>query len=104
MNAKLNTAPDRSYYSAKNMTKPVHFYYANRNAKSVSLIGDFNNWSPGAHPMRRQPDGSWFIETPLPHGHHRYVFLVDGVPTLDPNATGTVQASAFSKVSVIAVS
>jgi hypothetical protein len=33
-------------YSARNMTKPVNFYYANRDAKSVSLIGDFNQWNP----------------------------------------------------------
>jgi hypothetical protein len=28
------------------MTKPVDFYCANRDAKSVSLIGDFNQWNP----------------------------------------------------------
>ena len=29
-------------YSARKMAKPVNFYYA----KSVSLIGDFNQWNP----------------------------------------------------------
>jgi hypothetical protein len=28
------------------MAKPVNFYYANRDAKLVSLIGDLNQWNP----------------------------------------------------------
>jgi len=49
-------------------------------------------------------DGWWFIQVPLTHGHHNYLFLVDGTPTLDPKATGTVQADRYRKASVIAVS
>jgi hypothetical protein len=33
-------------YSARKMAKPVNFYYANRDAKLVSLIGDLNQWNP----------------------------------------------------------
>ena len=91
-------------YSAKKMTKPVHFYYQNRQAKSVRLIGDFNDWDANAHPMSQRPDGWWFIELPLTHGHHPYLFLVDGEPVLDPNASGTVEINPTSKVSVMAVS
>ncbi|HXI72759.1 MAG TPA: hypothetical protein VNN22_20665 [Verrucomicrobiae bacterium] len=74
--------------------KPTHFYYANRDAKAVSLIGDFNEWNPEVHPLRRREDGWWFIEVRLTHGYHRYLFLVDGVPTLDPQATeATIEGS-----------
>ena len=86
------------------MAKPVHFYYQNREAKSVKLMGDFNDWDPNAHPMSQRPDGWWFIELPLTHGHHHYLFLVDGVATPDPHASGTVQISPSLKVSVAAVS
>jgi 1,4-alpha-glucan branching enzyme len=86
------------------MVKPVNFYFAKSDAKSVKLAGDFNDWNPHSLPMRRRVDGWWFIQVLLTHGHHTYVFLVDGTPTLDPKATGTVQVDRFSKASVIAVS
>ena len=43
-------------YSAKKMAKPINFICYAPHARSVSLIGDFNDWDPGAHPMQRQPD------------------------------------------------
>jgi 1,4-alpha-glucan branching enzyme len=86
------------------MAKPTNFYFAKPDAKSVNLMGDFNDWSPNSLPMQRRVDGWWFIQVSLTHGHHPYVFLVDGAPTLDPNATGTVQVDGHTKASVIAVS
>ncbi len=73
-------------------------------AKSVALVGDFNNWDPTAHPMTRMPDGGWIIRMELPHGHHEYLFLVDGKPTLDPNAMGKVHNEHNELVSLIAIS
>jgi len=96
--------PLPSHYSAKDMTKPVNFYSAEPKAASVNLVGDFNDWNPTAHPMERRVDGWWFIQVPLAHGHHPYVFLVDGEPMLDPKATGTIQIDRYAKASVIAVS
>lgn len=107
MNTILNTIHERpatSPYSARNMRKPVNFFYSNRGAKSVSVIGEFNNWNPLTHTMRRREDGWWFAEVPLTHGHHHYLFLVDGVQTLDPRADGTVEIKPFTKVGVVAVS
>ena len=91
-------------YNAKNMAKPVNFYYAKPDARSINLVGDFNDWNPNSLPMQRRVDGWWFIQVPLTHGHHHYLFIVDGAPTLDPKATGTVQADHYSKASMIAVS
>ncbi len=73
-------------------------------AKSVSVIGDFNSWEPNAHPMRRQPDGSWSIQIMLCHGHHQYQFLVDGHAMLDPRAQGITRNANHERVSMIAVS
>jgi 1,4-alpha-glucan branching enzyme len=103
MNAVLER-PSASAYSARNMAKPVNFYCQQPGAKSVNLSGDFNDWDPNSLPMERRVDGWWFIQVPLNHGHHPYVFLVDGAPTLDPKATGTVQVNRNTKASVIAVS
>jgi len=96
--------PRTSPYSAKNMVKPINFYFSMPEAKSVHLMGDFNNWSPTSLPMQRQVDGWWTVQVPLAHGHHHYLFLVDGTPMLDPHSTGTVQIERYAHVSVIAVS
>ena len=40
----------------------------------------------------------------LHHGHHRYLFVADGEPKLDPNATGIVRNERNERVSLIAVS
>ena len=54
--------------------------------------------------MKRQPDGSWLVQVQLHHGYHQYVFLVDGVPMLDPKAHGTARKQTGEAVSLIAVS
>lgn len=73
-------------------------------AQGVSLVGDFNQWNPGAHPMNRLPDGAWFLTLELKHGHHRYAFLVDGVLTLDPRAQGITRNDKGERVSLVPVS
>lgn len=84
--------------------KPVHLYCRAPAATTVCLIGDFNAWQPGANPMSRRADGAWSTEVQLPHGHHRYQFLVDGEPVLDPDALGTTRNDENQRVSLLAVS
>ena len=91
-------------FRSKSMFKPVHFYCEAPQARSVSLIGDFNGWNPAAHPMQRQIDGRWYIEVGMTHGHHQYLFLIDGKPAPDPNAMGSVRNERNELVSLIAVS
>ena len=101
----MNTAsnyPDRTRSSAKNSHKPVNFYCAAPNAKTVELTGDFNHWRP--FPMQRSVDGWWLAQVQLCHGHHQYRFLVDGKPVLDPHATGVVRDENDEQASLIAVS
>lgn len=91
-------------YSARNTTKPVNFYCAAPSARLVYLVGDFNEWDPTSHPMRRREDGWWFIEVSLTHGHHRYHFRVDDKPVLDPQGTGIARNERNERVSLVAVS
>ena len=91
-------------YSAKNIIKPVPFICRAPQATQVCIMGDFNDWHPSAHPMKRQPDGAWRLEIPLSHGHHHYLFVVDGRSMLDPRAQGVARNIQDEKVSLIAVS
>lgn len=69
-------------------TRAVRFVLVSPDARSVHLVGDFNDWSPAATPMaHRGPDGRWSVVVLLPDGRYAYSFLVDGARwTPDPQA------------------
>src|SRR6185295_648242 len=79
-------SPNR--YSAKRMAKPINFYCNAPHARDVSVVGDFNGWAAGVNPMKRQLDGIWYAQIDLHHGHHHYLFSVDGKMVQDPRAQG----------------
>ena len=91
-------------YSSKSSIKPVAFVCFAPDATQVFITGDFNDWDPSSHPLKRMSDGAWRVEIPLNHGHHHYLFLVDGKPTLDPHAQGVARNEKNEKVSLVAVS
>jgi hypothetical protein len=48
-------------------------------ARSVAVVGSFNDWSPGSIPLEdRDHDGIWRASIVLPAGAHEYMFVVDG--------------------------
>jgi 1,4-alpha-glucan branching enzyme len=98
----MNTMFDK--ITTRTTVKPVNFFCTAPAAQSVYLVGDFNGWDPASHPMRRHLDGWWFIQVQLTHGHHRYRFLVDDKPVLDPQGTGIGRDERNEQVSLLAVS
>jgi 1,4-alpha-glucan branching enzyme len=49
------------------------------NAKKASLVGDFNDWNPKAHPMKAKKDGTFYVAVHLAAGaEYRYRYLLDG--------------------------
>jgi 1,4-alpha-glucan branching enzyme len=61
----------------------VRFTLQHAAAKSVSVAGDFNDWSPSAHPLTR--NGSrWSAIVALPAGEHKFMFVVDGEQWMVP--------------------
>ncbi len=87
------------------MKKPIRFFYhPEEEPKAVSVIGDFNDWNVDANPMTRQPDGAWAADIDLPHGHHHYLFCVDGERVLDKRAQGIARDENNHRVSLMSVS
>lgn len=84
--------------------RPINFICNAPQAKSVSVVGDFNQWDPAASPMKQMPDRAWLLTLQLKHGHHRYAFLVDGILTLDPRAQGVTRNDKGERVSMVPVS
>ncbi len=57
----------------------VRFALVNPDAHAVSLVGDFNGWTPGATPLTGQAvDGVWTASVAVTPGRHEYAFIVDG--------------------------
>jgi 1,4-alpha-glucan branching enzyme len=88
----------------RKILRAINFICHAPEARSVSLVGDFNHWNPAAHPMKQMPDRAWLLGVELKHGHHRYAFLVDGELTLDPRAQGVARNDNGARVSLVPVS
>jgi 1,4-alpha-glucan branching enzyme len=57
----------------------AHFVGSFPGARSVEVVGSFNNWSRGALHLRDDNnDGIWHAAAVLPTGQHEYMFVVDG--------------------------
>jgi len=55
------------------------FRYRSKEARTVNLVGDFNNWDATVDPMNDENgDGVWTLFYPLPPGSYTYKFVVDG--------------------------
>lgn len=63
----------------------ITFSFESSNAKEVILMGDFNNWNPKKHPMKKDDNGKWTKAVLLPPGKYEYKFLVDGQWKEDPH-------------------
>ncbi len=82
-------------------TIPVTLRLLAPQAKSVSVVGSFDDGKP--HPMKQSIDGYWHVNLDLKRGRYEYHYLVDGVPTLDPKSFGVVPHPDGTKRSLLEV-
>jgi len=47
-------------------------------AEEVFLLGDFNNWDPVKHPMKKEKSAVWKKGIMVSPGRYEYKFLVNG--------------------------
>ncbi len=51
----------------------------------VSVLGDFNDWDPLAHPLKKRSNGTRSVSVELPEGEYRFKYLdEDGVWFCEP--------------------
>lgn len=73
-------------------------------ARSVALVGDFNDWDPTRTPMQRlTAEGLWSVSLPLSVGLHEYQFIVDGSTRVNDPTTPQASSDFGSANSVISV-
>jgi 1,4-alpha-glucan branching enzyme len=73
----------------KSKRRKVTFSLTSSDAKEVILMGDFNQWNPKVHPMKKNKNGVWEKMTLLFPGTYEYRFMVDGQWENDPNNNQT---------------
>ncbi|MFL5528627.1 MAG: isoamylase early set domain-containing protein [Gemmatimonadaceae bacterium] len=57
----------------------VRFVFVDSNARSVELVGDFNEWARGSTELKQSgAPGVWAVSVPLSPGRHEYAFIING--------------------------
>ena len=100
------TAPLIPASNESNVVKaiPVPITFDAADAKSVSIVGDFNNWNAAAAPLTRfGAKGPWTTTVKVMPGRHLYAFMVDGKLVVDPRAPSTRDLDYGGDASVLMV-
>jgi hypothetical protein len=68
--------------------EPVQFVLVAPSARSVAVVGDFNDWGLNDTALvATNHQGVWSVTAPVPAGVHRYAFVVNGKEWVaDPSA------------------
>jgi hypothetical protein len=107
--AALRTGPAPTTASAPEVepvavVQAVRFVVAAPGARTVTLVGSFNDWDPAATPLRAEASGGvWVVEVPLEPGRHEYAFVVDGERWLADPAAPTAGGDFGTPNSVVTV-
>ena len=71
--------PGKSYSKSRRICRVTFKLPPEVGAKTACLMGDFNDWSRKAHPLKKRKDGSFGVTVSLVAGRtYRYRFLLDG--------------------------
>lgn len=90
------TAPTQTIY--------VKFLLEAPAARSVSLAGNFNGWSPDIPLHDHDGDGVWTATVSMRPGVHEYMFVVDGSSWVtDPNAERYEEDGFGNRNAVLAI-
>jgi 1,4-alpha-glucan branching enzyme len=82
--------------------KTVEFRLTIPHARTVCVVGTFNNWDIKRTPMQKDATG-WKATIPLAPGRYEYRFVADGHWLSDPNAKESIGNDFGSTNSVLVV-
>ncbi len=82
----------------------VRFTVVAPSARSVAVAGDFNGWSPTAHPLKPAGrDGVWSGVVAIPEGEYRFMYVIDGKRWLTPPAADDFVRDGFGNLNGVVV-
>lgn len=80
----------------------IQFRFMSSKANIVSIIGDFNDWSP--QPLKKIKNNAWEISLKVKPGNYKYNYIVDGKVILDPyNKKTPIKTSRGFESSILEV-
>jgi len=89
--------------STKKKPIAVRLEFHDDRAKSVCIVGTFNNWDPKTMPMLTIGPGQWIKELALSPGIYEYQYVVDGRWINDPHAVKSTPNPFGGRNSVLVV-
>lgn len=89
--------------STKKKPIAVNLEFHDDRARSVSIVGSFNNWDPKATPMLAIGRGQWINKLELSPGIYEYQYVVDGRWINDPHAVKSTPNPLGGRNSVLVV-
>jgi 1,4-alpha-glucan branching enzyme len=96
-------APKGKSTAQRPVEKPVEFSLNMPQARSVAVVGTFNDWDQRRTPLNPESKGEWKTTLWLPAGRYEYRFVVDGEWISDPGAKECVENTFGSTNSVLVV-
>ena len=67
-------------------------------AESISVLGDFNEWEPEAHPLKARKNGTFSTTVSLASGQaYRFRYLADGQHWLNDDAADEYALNRFGE-------
>lgn len=92
-------------FGARGATLAVRFEVEAPQARTVTLVGDFNDWDRSRTALLRRGAGQrWSVTLSLPDGVYRYAFLVDGTSWIaDPSRPEVADPDFGTPLSVVAI-
>jgi hypothetical protein len=82
-------------------TQMIQFVLVAPDARSVSLVGDFNDWNPKATPLSSASGNLWTVQIPLTPGRYNYIFMVDGARLVPDPTAPRAPADEFGQASSV---
>lgn len=80
------------------------FTYIDRNAKSVAVVGSFNDWDATKNVLKQTNDSVWSANILLGAGRYEYQLVVDGKWIADPSSQQSSNSEFGAANSVLIVS
>jgi 1,4-alpha-glucan branching enzyme len=95
----------KTYAKTKRVCRVTFAVQPAGQVETVALCGEFNDWNPATHPMKRRKDGRFSVTLSLRAGQqYRFRYVLDGERWVnDPTADAYMPNPFGSEDSVIQV-
>jgi len=61
----------------------------------VSVVGDFNDWNPMAHPLKKRSNGTRSVTVHVSRGRHSFRYLAEGGSFFDEPDADAIEANGY---------